>query len=50
VLIRQALDKEGVIAECHLICSAKDLVKGPMGSLFAECHFVLLGTGSIAIT
>jgi hypothetical protein len=30
---------EGAFAECHLIRSAKDLVKGPTGSFLAECQY-----------
>jgi hypothetical protein len=39
VLVHWALGKGGDFAECHLIRSAKDMVKGPMGSFFAECRY-----------
>jgi hypothetical protein len=39
VLVRRALGKEGVFVECHLIHLAKELVKGPTGSLFVECQY-----------
>jgi hypothetical protein len=34
-----ALSKEGAFAECHLIRSLKDLVKGPTRSFFVECQY-----------
>jgi hypothetical protein len=37
VLVRLTLGKEGVFAKYYLICSVKDLVKGPTESFFAEC-------------
>jgi hypothetical protein len=65
LLVSQALGKEGAFAECHLIRSAKELVKGPTRSLFGESQYsghlakseLLpsatrrgLGTGSDAVT
>jgi hypothetical protein len=65
VLVRRTLDKEGAFAKCRLIRSAKDLVKGPTESIFAECQYSghsakgnslpsvtqrALGTGSVAVT
>jgi hypothetical protein len=41
VLVRHpaGTGKEGAFAECHLIRSAKNLVKGPTWSFFAECPY-----------
>jgi hypothetical protein len=39
VLVSRALGKDGAFVECHLICSAKELVKGPTESFFAECQY-----------
>jgi hypothetical protein len=39
VLVRRTLGKEGAFAECHLIRSTNDLVKGPTESMFVECQY-----------
>jgi hypothetical protein len=39
VPVRRALGHEGAFTECHLIRSAKELVKGPTWSIFAECQY-----------
>jgi hypothetical protein len=39
VPVQWALGKEGAFVECHLIRLAKDLLKGPTGSFFAECQY-----------
>jgi hypothetical protein len=39
--------RQRVFVECHLICSAKDMVKEPTGGFFAECQFAELSLPSV---
>jgi hypothetical protein len=36
-VVALALNKQATFAECLLMLSAKELIKGPAGDLFAEC-------------